>query len=305
MIDDSSLSKDTEYIIYEIKLSENRQIEQMGSKRKFWFWEKNSKQTYLFKYNRPDTGEDWSEKIASEIAGLLNIPHAEIQLAECKVERGIITKNFTDNGKNTLVHGNELLGVVIPEYPLKQKFKLSKHSINNIINALSQYHLSVPIGTLSGIDSPIELFLGYLMLDVLIGNTDRHHENWGIILAKDKIELAPTFDHASSLGRELIEEDKGQKLSNVNLFNRYCNKARSAIFLSDSDVKALSTIEAFRKFAKSCTSKNLWLDKLRNISDDSLINCVRRVPSVIMSELSKGFAEKLLLTNKRRLLELL
>jgi hypothetical protein len=28
--------------------------------------------------------------------------------------------------------------------------------------------------------SPQDAFVGYLVFDALIGNTDRHHENWGI-----------------------------------------------------------------------------------------------------------------------------
>ena len=51
------------------------------------------------------------------------------------------------------------------------------------------------------------LIADYMVLDALIGNTDRHHENWGILRTRvdgqweDKV--APSFDHASLLGREL------------------------------------------------------------------------------------------------------
>lgn len=43
------------------------------------------------------------------------------------------------------------------------------------------------------------------MLDALVANLDRHHENWGIVVDPSGLlptELAPTFDHASSLGDE-------------------------------------------------------------------------------------------------------
>jgi hypothetical protein len=46
------------------------------------------------------------------------------------------------------------------------------------------------------------------MLDAWIGNGDRHHLNWGLVRNKltpniiETIHLAPTYDHASSLGRE-------------------------------------------------------------------------------------------------------
>ena len=59
-------------------------------------------------------------------------------------------------------------------------------------------------------------FIGYLMLDALVGHTERDHANWGIVqrfTIKDNREnkelsislktgLASTFDHASSLAAE-------------------------------------------------------------------------------------------------------
>ena len=49
-----------------------------------------------------------------------------------------------------------------------------------------------------------------MVLDAVIGNTDRHHESWGFLRRQVggqwKGRLAPTFDRASSLGRELLDE---------------------------------------------------------------------------------------------------
>jgi hypothetical protein len=50
-----------------------------------------------------------------------------------------------------------------------------------------------------------------LSFDAIIGNTDRHSENWGLIVrnAPDglKYSLAPTFDNGSSLGFIIREPD--------------------------------------------------------------------------------------------------
>ena len=45
------------------------QDETMGSKSKFWF-EDPTLGRCLYKYTRPQTGEDWAEKIASELSKL-------------------------------------------------------------------------------------------------------------------------------------------------------------------------------------------------------------------------------------------
>jgi len=74
------------------------------------------------------------------------------------------------------------------------------------------------------------------VLDAVIGNTDRHHENWGILLRRTKRRwmgmLAPTFDHASSLGRELRDETRGKcrrRLLSENQVGAYSEKATGAI----------------------------------------------------------------------------
>ena len=48
-----------------------RNVEQLGSKQKFWFVHENH--NWLFKVARENTGEDWAEKIGSEIGSLLRL----------------------------------------------------------------------------------------------------------------------------------------------------------------------------------------------------------------------------------------
>ncbi len=86
-------------------------IEQLGTKPKFWY-KGDDKKDYLFKESRPNTGEDWSEKIASELCGLLGLPHAVYDLAVWKGKRGVVSRIFVPAG-GQLVHGNELLAKVV------------------------------------------------------------------------------------------------------------------------------------------------------------------------------------------------
>lgn len=53
--------------------------EDLGTKEKFWYRHDNL--NYLYKKTRQNTGEDWSEKIASELCSLLDLPHAIYELA--------------------------------------------------------------------------------------------------------------------------------------------------------------------------------------------------------------------------------
>lgn len=304
------------YPVYNIDIKDKMQIEQMGTKTKFWFVNVEDNIRWLFKYNRPNTGEDWSEKIASEIAELIGLPHAIVELAKCEDRRGVVSKDFTERTtKGHLVHGNELLIGIDSDYPMKQFWKVSQHSMDKIIEVLSEDFARLPsdYSFPSNIDTAVDLFLGYLMFDALIGNTDRHHENWGVLaLKKDSelhVELAPTYDHASSLGREL-EETNRESLLAGNGYRRnvatYAQRASSAIYLKEGDNKPLSTLDAFVELSNYApNARDIWLDKLRDIAEDSLKECISRIPRSILSYKSDEFVYQLLLFNRNRLLNLI
>ena len=305
------------YGVWTVRIGDKSQIEQMGTKPKFWVFNDEGTEQFLFKYNRPNTGEDWSEKIAAEIAELIGLPHAIVELAQCEAERGVVSKDFTEMGaKGSLVHGNELLVVIDSDYPSNQFRKVSQHSIDNLVKALSRKYIRLPDSHSfpSGIGNSVDLFLGYLMLDAFVGNTDRHHENWGILFRTGEsegefyTELAPSFDHASSLGRELTEPRReallagGGGQSTVAMYGR---RARSAIYLRTGDKEPLLTLDAFSRFSEYATNaRKIWLDILKGLSEDSLRECVERVPPDILSRSSAEFVYQLLLFNRERLLNL-
>jgi len=66
--------------IINIPLEAREDIEQLGSKPKFWVLLEDKR--WLFKEARTNTGEDWAEKAAAEIAQSLGIKAATVELAE-------------------------------------------------------------------------------------------------------------------------------------------------------------------------------------------------------------------------------
>src|SRR5260370_26592245 len=85
-------------------------IEQLGSKEKFWFRITGDEQPWLFKFTREGTGEDWSEKIASEVAKLLGVPAADVELAQFMGKRGCASRSFVRTKQGfELIHGSEVL----------------------------------------------------------------------------------------------------------------------------------------------------------------------------------------------------
>jgi hypothetical protein len=118
--------------------------EQLGTKPKFWFQGKDSG-NYLFKEGRLGTGDDWSEKVASELCDLLGLPHAVYDLAVWRGKRGVVCPTFVPEG-GLLVPGNELLAEVISEYPARQFFRVRQHTLEFVLAIIQDERIRVPIG---------------------------------------------------------------------------------------------------------------------------------------------------------------
>jgi hypothetical protein len=288
---------------YERSLSET-----MGSKYKFWF--NHEKLGFcLYKQARLNTGEDWAEKIAAELCELLGLPHALYELAETwESECGVVSPSFVPKG-GTLVHGNEILTPMVPNYPTFATYKeASQHTIDVVLRAIEEAHLSFPIDWIvpSDLETPVDLFVGYLLLDAWIGNGDRHHENWGFVRNRatsaliETMYIAPTYDHASCLGRELSDEKRQSRSAQA-----YVNKCLSAFYSSVDDRKPLKTFDVFSQVAhRYPKAADIWLNRLGNISSANTLEIFRRIPSHRLSPIAAGFAQEILELNRNRLLTL-
>jgi hypothetical protein len=141
----------------------------------------------------------------------------------------------------------------------------------------------------------------YLVLDAVIGNTNRHHENWGI-LTEQRGEhmygvMAPSFDHATSLGREL-QTERRQRLLEEGRVGQYSERARGGIFWAEEDRHAVSPLELVRRGFKEFP--DLFANPIRNLKMFDayrLKACVSRVPGDWMDATAKSFALELMRYN--------
>lgn len=137
-------------------------------------------------------GEDWAEKIVSELGALIGVPCAEIELAERNGEQGSISRNVTPDGWS-LVLGSELLSRADHGY---QEGRLRPpgrpgHSPRTIMAALAACEPVAP-----GATAPM-MFSGYLLLDAWVANQDRHDQNWAVIhqaVAPGGLRLAASYE---------------------------------------------------------------------------------------------------------------
>lgn len=281
--------------------------EQLGTKEKYWLRIDN--QRHLFKIGRPGTGENWAEKIAAELAELLGLPHACYDLAVWKKRMGVLSPLFVPE-KGRLILGNELLAGIHTDYPALKVRRVRDHTLGRIHALLSRPEIGHPPRwkpPSKKISSAYDLFLGYLLLDTWIANQDRHHENWGLISLQGQIYLAPSYDHAASMGQNETDETRQDRLTTRDSgrhISTYVTKARSAIYDSKSSKKALLTLDLFDKAAeRSSDAAQIWLHKLRQVSENDCHNLFKQLPGDVISSHAKQFALTMLKLNKQRLLE--
>jgi len=73
--------------------------EQLGTKFKFWFRNAIGDKC-LFKEGRPNTGENWAEKVAAELCSLLGLPASAYELGKFRVPaRGSVNPSPLGDGK--------------------------------------------------------------------------------------------------------------------------------------------------------------------------------------------------------------
>lgn len=297
---------ETQFPVFEIPDDAAQAEEAMGTKFKFWY-QHPSLGDCLFKLARPNTGEDWSEKIAAELAQLLSLPHATYELAIWQGQHGIISPNFLPNS-TTLIHGNDILAGLVSSYPRSQGYHLSQHTITIVLKALSHSGVQLPLNWTppTGITEAVSTFVGYLLLDAWIGNGDRHHENWGFVVQVPAglPHLAPTYDHASCLGRELLDAKRQERIQQQTI-QRYTQKSQSAFYRQESDRRPMLTFDVFAAVARDYPrSAALWLDQLAQISCQEANICFERIPPNRISPTAVEFGCQMLEINRSKLLHL-
>jgi hypothetical protein len=241
--------------IYDVSKATTERPEALGTKEKFWLLpEQNSALPYLphlFKIGRPQTGENWAEKVCAEILAHVNIPCAKYDFAIYKGTAGVVSRRFMPN-VGSFWPANTLLAQSVAEYDGARRFKQRKYQLSTSIGILRSGKIGPPLSAPTGVPhlTAADYFIAYLVFDVLIGNTDRHHENWGVVVMTDvygdsTYSLAPSFDHASSLGRNETDSARSRRL-NTN---------------DDRDTVAAYAARARTAFYRSATSERTMLQK--------------------------------------------
>lgn len=305
------------YKIYDTSSSAADRPETLGSKEKFWLIPDPALELplvpHLFKIGRAGTGENWSEKAACEIAKLVGVPCAEYHFATFQETQGVISERmFPASG--AFIPANLILSRLDPDYDGTLRFKQVRYKLSGAMNFAGRAALAPPIGY-EGRYPELSVggyFVGYLLFDALIGNTDRHHENWGVVVGakhgENTYHLAASFDHASSLGRELTDERRIERMTTKDTrasIEAYALRGRSAFYDVGTRPKLLTNDEVVENLAQSYPAETkFWAQKIAEIPTQSFENIFNRINNAFISNKAAEFAIRLLTMNQRRIQEI-
>jgi hypothetical protein len=303
--------------IYDVTSSAAERPETLGSKEKFWLTPAPTvgltRRPHLFKIGRIGTGENWSEKASCELAKLIGLPCAEYHFAVCDGAQGVLSETMYPKG-GAFIPANLIISRIDPQYDGSLRFGQVGHKLVIAMNLVSRPALRPPMGfeqiepTLDARDC----FVGYLLFDTFIGNTDRHHENWGIVVApyegRNALHLAESFDHASSLGRELTDAGRQKRLTTKDLranLAAYATRARSAFYGVGTNPPQLTTLQVAKSLAQSYPDAfNFWAERIAGVDKDLARNIFNRIDRTLISEPAIEFAISLLMYNQGKILEI-
>ena len=231
---------------------------------------KDGKPEKYYKY------EFWSEIIAYQVGKELGFNVLKYDVAIDNNVVGCISQDMINLGNEQLIQGVQYLQSYDPEFEpgdYKNRKKYTFQLIEAAINQLTVFFAE------NFLEKMVEMFV----LDAIIGNTDRHQENWAAINKyvmedlpgyKQKVKViqhigfAPIYDSGSSLGRELEDEKVSELIVDQNKILAYISKGKSEVHWKENKISHFSFIQ----------------ELLITEHKESIIKCIKRVQKLFNEE---------------------
>ncbi|WP_232784619.1 hypothetical protein [Mycobacteroides chelonae] len=288
-------------------------VETQGQHEHYWYKHDGVRErTWLFKPARSDrqhsAREDVVEKLGCEIARLVGVPAARVELATLAGQPGALVEDARPH-QWELQLGQVLMSEVLPDYDPSDR-NHPGYNVNNIRHALARF-AAPPEFDSSVRFSAFDVFAGYLLLDALLAHCDRHERNWAVIRPRsDEPQgeaLCASFDHASSLGFGLSDQKREEYLtgSRGDSVAGWATRARARRF----ERRAGETCQTLVDLAKSAfdlcapATREYWRARLLSVECGSVDDVVAAAPD--LTDIARRFTVELVTINRGRLLDVL
>lgn len=248
---------------------------------------KRGKVYFLAKTYDKDLGELRSEVCASALGRLFGFPVQKTWL--CKIPQyktlklrhsvGVLIQLDVRRQKDTrrnqfredLLHGAALISVIDKKFSAlkNEKERRKVYTLKLVVDAIRNY-----VDKHKGSKILWDQFFELLAFDALIGGTDRHYNNWGILEKADTgefIRLSPAFDNGISLLWK-IEEYRPKFLKNI--LSRDFPKRAEAMFkkVGGGKYTLFEVLEELYKIGdyKDSNIAGTLLDRLCKVKDSRI-----------------------------------
>lgn len=210
-----------------------------GRSEKIWLQNPDTGQIGLFKFKKDiDTTDNISECIAYDLACILGIPCAKFEVGMYEGREGSMSYNILKKPDQILVEGIHFIMLMYPKYNPELFIDImtsNRYSIEMIKKAIERF-------------VPIDDLLKMLMFDYLIGNSDRHQNNWAILIENGKMQWSPLYDNSSPLCAYISEKNIPNYMGkDKNRWNSLIDtKSKSLIRCREIDEKRPTHLEVLK-----------------------------------------------------------
>lgn len=258
-----------------------------GRSEKIWLKNPITNEIGLFKFKKDvETKDHVSEKLASDLGALLGLPCACVEIGYYKNNEGSMSY-LINQGDEELIEGIGLINHYYPNYSAEKMYDdlLDEYySIQMLVKSIEEYGL-------------LKDLLQMLIFDYLIGNSDRHQNNWAIIKKGDGgYKFSPLYDNSSSLCSYILEQNVKHYLENdLRILHSIVRTKSKSIVRIDKNSKKRPTHEDILIYI---------IEHYHNEVSDFIEQILLKVNTYEIDRILANYLEIMLSTDRKRLIKI-